>query len=240
MKNKKKKISLIVPSFNEKDIIEKTIFDLVNSLNKNKIDYEIIIVDDNSKDGTIKLIHKLAKKNKKIKIIIRTQNPGFGFSLIEGTKKASEKIIVWVMSDLSDDFETIPKMIEKINQGFDIVIGSRNIKGGSSGDQHAIKAFSSRIYNFIARIFFKIPIYDITNAFRAFRKEVFSNIKLVRGDFAISPEFIIKAHLKGFKLGEVPITYKERQTGKAKMKLFKMGIIYYFLLLKYRFYKLFK
>lgn len=229
----KDKISLIIPTFNEKENIGNTLISLSEFLEKNKINYEIIVVDDGSLDGTIEFVKKISSKNKKIKLIVRTQNPGFGFSLIDGSKNASGEIVIWIMGDLSDDFNNIPKMIKKINEGFDMVIGSRNISGGSRGDQSKLKAFGSEKYSALAKILFNLPVYDITNAFRAFKKELIHNVRLENGDFSISPEFAIKSHIAKYRLAEIPTVYKDRKHGEAKTKLFKMGAKYYFLLIKY-------
>jgi len=93
-----------------------------------------------------------------------------GFALIEGTKKANNEIIVWVMTDRSDNLDTIPKLIKKINDGYDMVVALCYMKGGSCDDLSVDKAFFSSSYTKVTRLFFGIPIYDITNAFRAFRK----------------------------------------------------------------------
>jgi len=228
-------VSFIIPCYNEREGIRKTISNLADFLKKNKIKYDIIIVDDGSKDGTLDIIKNMQKYDKKIRLLLRKQNPGFGYSLIDGSEIAKGNIVIWVMGDSSDDLNTILKMIEKINLGFDMVIGSRNVSGGSRGDQDKLKAFGSRLYSRLAKFLFGLPVYDITNAFRAFRKELIFKIQLENGNFAISPEFSIKAHKKGFKIGEVPTNYNERKIGEAKTKLFRMGLFYYMLLVKYFF-----
>ena len=91
-------------------------------------------------------------------------------------------------------------------------------------------------YTFIASLLFGFKVHDITNAFRAFKKEVFSSIKLESNEFEISPEFAIKAHLKSYKLGEVPAAYQKRKAGKTNFRMLKMGISY-LKLFKYRFVK---
>jgi dolichol-phosphate mannosyltransferase len=239
MSYKKQKISLIIPSYNEEEGIKETLKNIINYLKGKKIDYEIILVDDKSTDRTIEIIKKIAYKNKKIKVIIRNTCKGFGFSLIEGSKKASGGLICWIMGDSSDDFKTIPSMIDKINQGYDMVIGSKNISGGSRGDQNKLKAIGSTQYSTIAKFLFKLPVYDITNAFRIFKKEMINKISLENNNFAISPEFAIKAHIAKYKITEVPTVYKDRKFGEAKTKLFRMGMKYYFLLIKYWFKYLF-
>ena len=232
------KLTLVMPSFNEKDNIKRAILNLTEFLKKNNLDYELIIVDDNSDDGTIDIIEKLRIKNKKIKLVIRTTEFGFGSALVNGTKRASNEFICWVMGDSSDDLRTILKMKEKLDLGYDMVIGSRNVKGGSRGDQNPSKAIGSRIYSLTAKFLFDLPVYDITNACRMCRKEVFKNVKLERYDFAISPECAIKTYGRGFKLGEVPTTYQERKIGEAKTKLMSMGLTYFRLLFRYRFVRL--
>lgn len=234
MKEKYEPVTFVMPTFNEKECIESSIKKLIITLKKYNIPYQILVVDDGSKDGTIQIVKNLASKNKNIKIIVRNKKAGFGFSLIDGSKQAKNKIIVWVMGDASDNFETIPLMLDKIAKGEDMVIGSRNMAGGSRGDQNKLKAIGSKFYSFLAKILFNLPVYDITNAFRAFRKKIIMNIDLENGNFAVSPEFAIKAHLAGFKIAEVPTTYNERKNGEAKTKLFKMGCYYYYLLFKYR------
>ncbi len=233
MKKNLQKISFIIPCFNEHGGIKKMIDSLTSFLEKRKINYEILVVDDGSKDGTIKIVEDISKKNKKVSIMVRDKKPGFGFSLIDGSKKASGSIIIWVMGDSSDDLKTIPQMIEKIEKGASMVIGSRNVPGSSRGDQNMLKAAGSTVYSRCAKILFRLPVYDITNAFRAFKKELINKVKLENGNFAVSPEFAIKAHAAGYLLAEVPTTYSDRKIGEAKTKLFWMGMIYYKLLIKY-------
>lgn len=230
------KISIIIPLYNEEGNIVPLVESVDQLRKKQKWNCEIVLVNDNSKDKTAELADKLAKKYKKINVIHKKGNQGMGNTLILGTKRAKGGIIVWIMGDRSDDLNTIPKMIKKIEKGADVVFGSRYIRGGSSGDIDKFKAFASSGYTTFARVVFGLRVHDITNAFRAFRKEVFNKIKLDSGDFAISPEFAIKAHLKRFRLAEVPTTYSDRVSGQTKFNMFKMGLRY-FSLVRYRFYK---
>lgn len=230
-------ISIVVPAHNEEENLPLLIEDLIKLIEKNKLNSEIILVDDNSTDKTGEIIDSYSRRFNYIKSIHRkTEKKGMGFALIEGTKKSNGEIIIWTMADRSDNSDTILKLIGKINEGYDMVVASRYMKGGSKGDLGIDKAFLSSSYTKIIGLFFGISIHDITNAFRAFRKKVFENISLESGDFAISPEFVIKAQLQGFKIGEVPTVYCNRKLGKPKFKVFKMGIRYVSLL-KYRLLK---
>jgi len=213
--------SIIIPAYNEEENLPFLLDDLLSLKLK---DTEIIIVNDNSKDKTPEIAERYSKKYKNISVINRTKgNNGMGFALVEGTKKAKGEIIVWLMADRCDNLETIPRMINKIKSGSDMVFGSRYMKGGSIGDNSKIKALLSGGYTFVASILFRFKVHDIGNAFRAFRKEVFNAVTLNRMDFSISPEFAIKAHILGFKLGEVPTSYTRRKEGVSKFKILKMG-----------------
>jgi len=227
-------VSIIIPAHNEQDNLP-SLLDNILKLKKPLNSFEVIVVDDNSNDETRTIANEYAKKHRNIKVVHRNKGKnGMGISLKDGTNIAKGRFIVWVMGDNSDDLATIPKFIKRLRNNADIVFGSRYIKGGSSSNLETYKAMLSKNYTKIIQILFGIKIHDITNAFRAFKKETYNQIKLNSDDFDISPEFAIKAHLKGFRLGEVPTTYKDRQAGKPKFKILKMGISY-FKLLKYRF-----
>lgn len=217
-------ISLIVPARNEEDNILAT----VKRLEELPFEKEIIIVDDNSTDATGKICDSLYPM---VKTIHRKENPGMGSALKDGTKIANGKIVIWIMADLSDDLSSVPKFIEKIHNGADIVFGSRYMKGGSSGDLDPVKAFLSSTFTLLTRGLFGIPVHDITNSFRAFRREILDKVNPVSGDFSIAPEMALKAHMMGFKLEEVPTTYATRKKGKPKMKVFKTSMKYFLLMI---------
>ncbi|MGB2706205.1 MAG: hypothetical protein WBC74_05075, partial [Candidatus Omnitrophota bacterium] len=99
-----------------------------------------------------------------------------------------------------------------------------------------LKAFLSSRFTVFARIFFGVGVHDVTNAFRAFTREVAERIKLESTDFAISPELAIKAHLLGYRLAEIPCSYASRVADKTKFKMFKM-VMRYLTLFRYRFYR---
>ncbi|UCD55229.1 MAG: glycosyltransferase [Candidatus Omnitrophota bacterium] len=231
------KTSIIIPMHNEEEgaglILEK----LIDEIRKWQDEYEIIVVDDNSTDKTPQILEEYANKYNLISPVTkRDGSRGMGAALLEGMKKAEGDVIAWVMGDLSDDLGKIPEMVSKIGDGYDIVFASRYMKGGSSGDLGKLKAFLSSRFTVFAEIFFGVGVHDITNAFRAFKKELAEKIKLESTDFAISPELAIKAHILGYRLTEVPCSYKTRTSGKTKFKIVKM-VLKYLTLLKYKFYK---
>lgn len=221
------KISIVIPAHNEEDNLPVLVKNLQGLIKREKFNAEVILVDDNSTDSTPKICDMFVKKYDNVFTFHRSGNRGMGNALIEGTKKARGDVIVWVMADLSDDLNTIPKFLEKINDGYDLVFGSRYMKGGSPGDIPCDKTLYSRSFTNLSRIFIGIKVHDITNAFRAFKTNVLNIVNPTSGDFAISPEFALKAHLAKFKLGEVPTVYSNRKKGVTNFKMFKMSIRYF-------------
>lgn len=220
-------ISIVVPAYNEEENIKNLIPALLDIGRKNKWDFEIVISEDHSSDNSPKILDEMAKKHAEVRVIHRRDgNRGMGYTLREGTMKAKGDIIIWTMADLSDDPNTFPKMVEKINQGYDMVLGSRYMKGGSSGDIDPMKAFYSSLYSKISKILFGLKVDDITNAFRAFKKDIFKPCNIQGINFEISPEFAIKAHLLKYKVGQVPTGYTNRVAGRTSFKMFQMGLKY--------------
>jgi len=220
-------LSIIVPAYNEAKNLPVLLPNLIKLVQEQRWDAEIIIVDDNSTDETGKVIDDFAGKHPFLKALHRKKgNNGMGAALKEGTRFSKGKYILWTMADLSDKIETYPKIYDKLEEGYDMVYGSRYIPGGSRGNLDPFKAFCSSFYTKLCKLIFGIKVNDITNAFRGFRREVFDAITLVSDDYAISPEFSIKAHKHGFKLGEVPTHYTYRKDGLSKFKMGKMAMRY--------------
>lgn len=222
------KISFIIPFHNEEKNCLPMVERVLNYAKKNSLSFEIIAIDDKSTDSTGIILDKLHKKYPKIVFPIhRKKNDEIkgntmGKALLEGTQKASGKYIIWTMGDLADDTNTYTDIINKLKLGYDLVFGSRYMPGGSRGNLDPLKAFLSSWGTVLAHLLFSVQVHDITNAFRGFRKDILKNISLDSSGFSISPEFAIKAHLVGFKLGEVPTIYTNRIEGISSFKLFRM------------------
>lgn len=200
---------------------------VVKFAQKNNLQYEVIPIDDRSSDGTKSILKAAAIKYVSIKPIYRKHDKEekgntMGKALICGTHEAQGDIIIWTMGDLADDADSYLEIVKKIESGYDVVFGSRYMPGGSRGNLDILKAFLSSWGTQLARWLFGVPVHDITNAFRGFRKEIFDQLELTSPGFSISPEFAIKAHLAGFKLGEVPTVYTNRIEGVSSFKLFSM------------------
>lgn len=219
-------LSIVIPAYNEEENLPSLVEDIDRLGKREGWDYEIIVVDDNSSDSTLKIVKGYAGKIKGLRVIHLSERAGMGGALKEGSSGSRGEFIFWVMADKADDLNTIPQILNKLKEGYDMVFASRYMKGGSRGDLSPLKAFLSSCYTTITRLVFGITVHDITNAFRGFRKSIFNQLKLSSNDFAISPEFAIKAHLEGFKSGEVPTAYSNRKLGQTKFKMIRMMVRY--------------
>ncbi|MCZ7355813.1 MAG: flippase-like domain-containing protein [Candidatus Methanoperedens sp.] len=218
------KISIVVPAHNEEENLANLLGELLPVLegHEETRDYELIIVNDNSTDRTPQIIETLADLNPRIKPVHMLSNPGFGNAIKEGFRNAKGDIIIPVMGDLSDDPEDIIKLVQKIEEGYDIAYGSRFIEGGRTDGYPYAKMIANRTFNNSVRLLFGIKHKDITNAFKAYRKEVLDRIgidNLEANGFDLTVEIPLKAHIMGFTSAEVPVTWHGRKRGVAKLKL---------------------
>lgn len=225
------KISFVIPFHNEEKNVGPMLEQVITYGLKQKWNFEIIPVNDRSSDKTQSVLESYSKTYPFIRPLMRKLDKEelgntMGKALLLGSKKAQGDIIIWTMGDRADEPETYSKIIAKIIDGFDLVFGSRYIPGGTWGSLDPTKAFLSSRGTVLARWLFGIKVHDITNAFRGFRKELLEKIKLNSTGYAISPEFALKAHLAGYKLGEVPTIYYKRVEGVSNFKLGKMSIAY--------------
>ncbi len=221
------KVSFVIPFHNEEKNVSPMIERVYNFARDKNWQFEIIPVDDRSSDNSSKILKNLPKKYSGIFPIFRKKDDEdrgntMGKALIEGTKRAKGEFIIWTMGDLADDTKTYGQILQKLKDGYDLVFGSRYMPGGSRGNLDKLKAFLSSWGTKLAQFLFGIPVHDITNAFRGFRRSVFNSLELVSSGFSISPEFAIKAHMARFKLGEVPTVYTNRVEGISNFKLFNM------------------
>lgn len=218
------KISIVVPAHNEEENLPRLLDELLPVLEENveTKDFELVIVDDNSTDRTPELIEKLAGKDPRIIPVHRHSKPGFGNAVKEGLKNATGDIVIPVMGDLSDDPHDIPKLVRRIEEGYDVAYGSRFIEGGGTDGYPPAKMVANRAFNNVVRLLFGIKHKDITNAFKAYRKEVLDSIgidRLEANGFDLTVEMPLKAHIMGFRSAEVPVVWHGRERGEAKLRL---------------------
>lgn len=222
------KLSIVIPVYREEGNITR----VLKEINKNvSISNEIIIVYDFEEDPTLAVVKKYVSKkqaNSRIKRYIRLlkNNQGSGRGVINaiksGFKESGGKAVLVVMGDLSDDLRVVDRMFELIDRGYDIVCGSRYMKGGKRVGGSAIKGFMSAFAGLSLHYLFKLPTTDATNAFKMYKKKVVDEIKIEsRGGFEYSLEIVVKAFKKGYKIIDVPASWEDRVEGKSKFQILK-------------------
>ena len=221
------KLTIVIPAHNEEESLPKTLYSLQASV---KVPHEIIVVDDHSIDGTFAVALKFADKCHNIRIIKNDTRPGFTNAIKKGFSQVEEGVVVLVMADCCDDPETINAMYAKIIDGYDVVCGSRYMKGGSRGGK-PLQGFFSRLVGFTLHVFIGIPTHDSSNAFKMYTKEVLDSIDIEEAGFASSLEISVKAFSEGFKITEVPTGWRKREAGESKFNIANVSknYIYWFL-----------
>ncbi|QCT94027.1 glycosyltransferase family 2 protein [Caminibacter mediatlanticus TB-2] len=198
------KISVVVPLMNEEDNIKYLIEEVDKSL-KN-FNYELILVDDGSTDNTLEEIKK--HMNDKTKVVVLNRNYGQTSAMAAGIEVASGDIIVTIDGDLQNDPSDIPIMIEKLNEGYDVVAGIREKR-----KDEPFRKFLSKIANKIIRKITNVNITDYGCTLKVFKKDVAKNLQLYGELHRFIP---ILAKMYGAKITEIPVKHHERKFGKSK------------------------
>lgn len=223
------KAIVIIPTYNEKDNIAKTIESLVRVFVGIK-DWrmKVLVVDDSSPDGTAEVVRDLQKKYSFIELLVNKKKSGLGGAYLSGMKQAFNQLAADVVfefdADLSHDPKKIPKFLKKIDQGYDFVLGSRYIEGGSIPENWGLhrKFLSIAGNRFINILMTDFSIKDWTTGFRAIKKEVYLAVEkelhneLFSG-YTFQIGFLHKAIRKNFKIAEVPFQFKDRVLGNSKI-----------------------
>jgi glycosyltransferase involved in cell wall biosynthesis len=213
------KLSVVVPAHNEQDNIKEVIDRIERSLD---IEHELIIVNDHSTDATAEIVDKLSRKYNNLRLVENKLKQGFANAIKTGLGNVTTELSIPVMGDLCDDLLTIKKMLQKINEGYDIVCGCRYIKGGARLGGSRLKGFFSYFVGWSLCYLLGFPTRDIANAFKMYRKTVIENIDIKSKGFEVSMEIPLKAYYLGFKITEVPTVWRERTKGKSSFRMMKL------------------
>jgi dolichol-phosphate mannosyltransferase len=227
-----KLLSVVIPARDEEGCIAATVEHLAIELRLNNVPHEIIVVDDGSTDRTWEILQDLRPR---VSTLAPTRNPGangFGRAVIWGLDQMKGDAVVIMMADASDDARDVVRYWKCLNEGYDCVFGSRFIRGGGVIDYPKIKLYLNRLANYFLKILFRIKLNDTTNAFKAYRSEVIEGCRpLISPHFNITVEIPLKAIVRGFSWTTIPITWRNRRSGTAKLKINEMGSRYLFICL---------
>lgn len=209
---------VIIPTYNEKENI-RSIVELVLA---QAADLDVLVVDDNSPDGTAAIVGEMAKADSRVQLMSRPGKQGLGTAYIAGFKRGLAKGYAYLIemdADFSHDPREIPNMLKAI-QDADLVLGSRYIDGVRVVNWPLHRLFLSKGASYYVRIIDGLPVYDPTGGFKCFRRGVLEAIDLdsIRSNgYAFQIEMSYKAWMKGFRLREIPITFTDRYAGTSKM-----------------------
>ncbi|MBN2460225.1 MAG: glycosyltransferase family 2 protein [Candidatus Cloacimonetes bacterium] len=201
-----KKISFLVPVFNE----EKSLLTLYQEILKNipGCAYEIIFIDDGSKDNSFSVMKELAEKNNNVKVVSFRKNFGKSAGLQTGFQIASGDVIVTIDADLQDDPGEIPKFLTKLEEGYDLVVGWKKKRRDPLS-----KKIPSRIFNWVVSMFFSLHLHDFNCGFKAYRSKLVKELDIYGDMHRYIPAL---AHARGFRVAEIPVQHRPRKFGKSK------------------------
>jgi dolichol-phosphate mannosyltransferase len=212
------KTLIIIPTYNELENLPRL---LPEVLSKDE-SIDVLIVDDNSPDGTAAFVESQIKNNNRIHLIKRKSKQGLGTAYIAGFKYALQnnfQLVFEMDADFSHDPKEIPRFLEEIKNS-DVILGSRYINGVNVINWPLRRLLLSSFANLYTRVITGMPIHDATGGFKCFRREVLEAIDLDRvtsNGYAFQIEMTFKAWKKGFKVKEIPIIFVDRVKGKSKM-----------------------
>lgn len=213
------KLSVVVPAHNEAD----NIVDLIEKIEASlALDHELVIVDDHSVDATPALVKGLAAKFPHLRLVQNSAEKGFANAVKAGFAASRGTVVVPVMGDLCDDLSCLAAMYAKIDEGYDVVCGSRYMAGGRRIGGSRLKAFLSSVAGRSLYYLLGIPTHDLPNAFKMYRREVLERMELNAKGFDISMEIPLKAFFRGYRITEVPTVWRERTRGKSSFKIFQL------------------
>jgi dolichyl-phosphate beta-glucosyltransferase len=215
-------LSVIIPAYNEEKRLPKTLKEIDEYLRKQNYDYEILVVNDGSQDKTAEIVKELIPKIKNLNLIDNQKNNGKGYVIRQGMLKAKGKYRIFTDADNSTSLDQIEKMFPFFQEGFDVIIGSRDIKGAKIVlPQPWWRRLLGNIFNLIVQVICGLwGIWDTQCGFKGFTeratKDIFSKTKINR--FAFDVEVLVIAKKLGYKIKEIPVVWINDPESKVKFK----------------------
>lgn len=226
------KLSIVIPAYNESESISETLLTLFDKLVENEINHEIIVVNDNSKDNTLKVLNKLKEQISSLVVYTNSGMNGFGYAVRYGLERFSGDVVAIMMADLSDSPDDLLLFYSKIQEGYDCVFGSRWIKGGKVYDYPIVKKRINRLANWIVKVVFRLKYNDCTNAFKMYKRETIEGLKpFLSPHFNLTLELPLKAIVRGYSYTVIPNSWTNRKYGESKLKIKEMGSRYFFIMM---------
>jgi dolichol-phosphate mannosyltransferase len=226
------KLSVVIPARNEEGSIADTVDGLTGALAGERIDYEVLVVDDGSVDETANVVAQMTQSDGRVICVPSPYRNGFGFAVRAGLERFTGDAVAIMMADGSDSPADLVSYYRLLLAGYDCAFGSRFIPGGHTSNYPLFKLVMNRTVNFGIRLAFGHGYNDTTNAFKAYRREVIDNVQpLISHHFNLTVEIPLKAIVRGHSYAVTPISWTNRSAGASKLRLSEMGSRYLFIVL---------
>lgn len=210
--------TVVIPTYNERENIEGLLTRILEYPR-----FRVLVVDDNSPDGTGQYVATLAQQEPRLAILSRPAKLGLGTAYVAGFRHAlatGAQFIFEMDADFSHDPSYLPQLLAAAETRYDLVLGSRYVRGGGTTDWGLLRQCISRGGNLYAGMILGLPIADSTGGFRCYRRAVLEtmNLNAVRSNgYSFQIEMVYRTHRAGFRIGEIPIIFPDRRVGKSKM-----------------------
>jgi dolichol-phosphate mannosyltransferase len=226
------KLSVVMPAQDEEGSVGATVEGVVEVLEREGIDYEVLVVDDGSKDSTAAVVERIGASNPRVRCHPSHYEKGFGMAIRAGLDVYEGDAVAIVMADASDDPRDLVRYHQLLEEGWDCAFGSRFMPGAEVHDYPRLKLAINRLANWFVRILFRHRYNDTTNAFKAYRREVVETIQpLLSKHFNLTVEMPLKAIVRGHSFAVVPTSWTNRTSGVPKLAMKEMGSRYLFIVL---------
>jgi dolichol-phosphate mannosyltransferase len=223
-------LSVVIPAHNEEGHIAETVQNIAAALRKVDITYEILVINDNSSDGTERILATLSATGIGVRCINNLPPNGFGLAVRRGLAEFRGEAVAIVMADGSDDPADIIAFYRKLESGYDCVFGSRFIRGGCVVDYPKFKLVLNRLANLLIRTLFAVRYNDMTNAFKLYRRSAIAGIQpLLSHHYNLTVELPLKCIIRGYRYTVLPNSWQNRKQGASKLRIKEMGSRYLFI-----------
>ncbi len=226
------KLSVVMPAQNEEGSVGATVAGVVAVLEREGIDYEVVVVNDDSEDSTEAVVNAIGEQNPRVRCHRSHYERGFGMAIRAGLDVFEGDAVAIVMADASDDPDDLVRYHRILEEGADCAFGSRFVPGAQVHDYPRLKLTINRLANQFIRILFRHRYNDTTNAFKAYKREVIETISpLLSKHFNLTVEMPLKAIVRGHSYEVIPTNWTNRTSGEAKLAMKEMGSRYLFIVL---------
>lgn len=226
------KLSVVIPAHNEEGCIEGTVVALSEELLREKIDHEIVVINDNSTDSTETILRNLGMRFPSVRYVNNSPPHGFGFAVRKGLESFKGDCVALYMADASDTPKDLVRFFRKLEEGYDCVFGTRWSQGGRVVDYPLVKKIINRFANLFIECIMQVKYNDVTNAFKLYRREVIQGVQpILSYHFNLTVELPLKAIVRGYSYAILPNDWINRKEGVSKLKIQEMGSRYLFIVL---------